>query len=116
SYRGRRRGNLSINAGLTTSVGFYREILEDKRRSRQGLPGRLYSTGVLLVLAGLFVIVLPVGLSQLNEPGFSVIRAWIPFSLLLVVGGAFFLTLRRRDRRWLRREMDTLASLEKENQ
>jgi len=52
----------------------------------------------------------------LDTPGPPDLRPWIPFLLLLVFWGIGFIVLGRRGRRWLRRELETLDALEKENQ
>jgi hypothetical protein len=119
-------GNLAFNAGMTTCLSFYRSILLSyshaiallDRQQRIIGPRLLTDGGTLLLLAGLGALLIrPVQryYQLLQAPGPPSLRPWIPFLILLVIWGASFITLRRRQKAWLQREFESLEALEKEN-
>ena len=107
-------GSLSLNAGLTTCLSFYRNVLERQRR----LGGwRFNALGTTLLLAGLAVLLIaPLRryYQLLHEPTPPSLRPWIPFLILLILWVISFIVVRRRRRGWIRREFEVLEALEKE--
>ena len=99
------------DAALTTSLNFYRRILDRQRSLR--LPGKWNALGLFFLFAGLFVMVAPVALSQFQRPGPSGLRNWIPFFLILVAWGISYILIGRRTRQSLRREYEALDALER---
>jgi peptidoglycan/LPS O-acetylase OafA/YrhL len=93
-------------------------MLEGQRTLRLGGRRRFSEIGTIFLLVGLIVLLLPViaNYYEFDKTGPPDLRPWIPFLLLLVLWGIGFIVLSRRGRRWLRRELETLAALEKENQ
>jgi hypothetical protein len=110
-------GNLAANAGLTTCLNFYRNMLERQRRLRIGRRRRLVGIGTILLFVGLFVLLIPpfrVFYQSLHEPAGPNLKAWIPLLVILAIWVIAYIRIKKRDRTWLRREFETLEALEQE--
>jgi hypothetical protein len=111
AWRNRRRENLAPEMAMTTCIQFYRRLLEPNRTYEQWT-----AVCLLLIFFGMMLILLPMVSSQIQNPTSGVaLRNILPFSLILVFWGVSFILIRRRHQRWLRRELEILAALEREN-
>ena len=71
---------------------------------------------LLLMFLGVLLIVLPMVSKQIEDPNSRVsIRSILPFSILMIGWAISFIFMRRRQQRWIRRELALLSILEKEN-
>ena len=105
------QGGDPTELGMTTGLRFYRRLLE---------PHRAYAkwtaVSLLLIFFGMMLILIPMVSRQIADPNSRVsIRNILPFSLILVTWGVSFVLLRRRQQRWLRRELELLSTLETEH-
>jgi uncharacterized membrane protein len=110
-WKGAQQRNPASDMALTTSIQFYRRLLE---------PQRIYERGVavflLLAFVGMLLLIIPVVARQIEDPNSRIsLRPWVPFLVILLGWGVAFLTVRRRQQRWVRRELELLSTLEKEN-
>jgi hypothetical protein len=71
---------------------------------------------LLLMFFGVLLVVVPMVSRQIEDPNSPVsIRNILHFSILMVGWGISFIFMRRRQQRWIRRELELLSMLEKEN-
>ena len=111
-WRGVRSSNPAPDIAMTTGIQFYRRLLEP-----QSTRDTWNAVCLLLIFFSLMLILLPGVSNQIENPNSRVsIRSILPFSLILVAWGVSFIVLRRRQQRGLRRELEMLSTLEKENQ
>lgn len=111
AWKNRRRGNLAPEMALTTCIQFYRRLLEPRRTYEKWT-----AVCLLLVFFGMMLILLPMVSNQIENPASQVsVRSILPFSIILALWGLTFILMRRRHQRWLRRELEILSALEKEN-
>lgn len=108
-----RQGNLSINAGLTSSLQFYRTAIESCARSS------IFNPGTILMFLGLAVLsIQPVRryYELFQQSGFPSLPPWLPIVvLLLVVWAIIVIIVNQKNRAWTQREFQVLETLEKEN-
>ena len=110
-WRGVRSSNPEPNIAMTTGIQFYRRMLEP-----QSARDAWTAVCLLLIFFSLMLILLPEVSNQIENPNSRVsIRSIIPFSLILVAWGISFIVLRRRQLRALRRELEMLSTLERDN-
>ena len=111
AYHGyKQMGRLASEAALCTSFEFYRRELERQRDFDRHIWRR---SGLPLAFAGMAMIVVPGLIKALESPRLLLNAA--PFFVLLAVWFVIFLSMRRRNRRKLQREIDELNVLEREN-
>lgn len=111
-YRIIRQGNLSINAGLTSSLQFCRSTIESCARSR------IFNPGTILMFLGLAVVsIRPVRryYELFQQSGFPSLPPWLPVVVLLVVWAIIAIIVNRKNRAWTQREFQVLETLEEEN-
>ncbi len=110
-WKGAQMGNPAPGMAMTTGIQAYRQLLRPRRSEETW--GALT---LLLTLFGLMLILLPMVAGLLNDPNREApfVRI-LPFSLILVAWGVSFVIGRRRRQAWLRRELELLSNLEKEN-
>ena len=112
-YRITRQGNLSINAGLTSSLQFYRSTIESCAHSG------IFNPGTILMFLGLAVLsIRPVRryYALFQQSGFPSLPPWLPIVVLLVVVWAIIaIIVNKKNRAWTQREFQVLETLEKEN-
>jgi hypothetical protein len=101
-------GALKRDAALKTSVQFYRSRLNRWREFR-----RRSGVGLVLMLSGTMILVGGVAIESLRQPAPP--KAILPFCLILAAWGVSYIIIGRRQRRWIKRELETLELLEKEN-
>jgi hypothetical protein len=112
-YRIIRQGNLSINAGLTSSLQFYRSTIESCARSGIFNPGTIL---MFLGLAGLSTRPARRYYELFQQSGFSSLPPWLPIVVLLLVMWAIIaIIVNKKNRVWTQREFQVLETLEKEN-
>jgi Kef-type K+ transport system membrane component KefB len=111
AFKGGLPQTFEADAALTTSLEFYRRILDRQRTLR--LPGNWTALGLFFLFAGLFVMVAPIALATLQRPSPSSLNPWIPFAMILVAWGISYILIGRRTRAWFRREYEALDALEK---
>jgi len=116
SYRMISRGTLATNAGVTTSLDFYRNILERQRSLLIGRRSLVWRAGTGMVLIGLAVLIIPEiqrFYRLLQGPERPSLLVWMPFGVILTLWVAAAVVISRRQRSWLRREFESLEALEK---
>ena len=101
-------GTLAEDSALTTSIQFYRTRLNRWREF-----GRRSGIGLASVLGGTLILVGGVAIESLRHP--PSLTAILPFCLLLAAWGVSYIIIGRRQRRWIKHELETLEVLEKEN-
>jgi hypothetical protein len=116
SYRMISRGTLASNPGLTTSLDFYRDMLERQRSLLIGRRSLVWRAGTGMVLTGLAVLIIP-EIRQfyrlLQAPERRSLLVWMPFGVILTLWVVAVVIISRRQRSWLRREFESLETLEK---
>ena len=62
------------------------------------------------------LVLLPMLSKQIEDPNSRVsIRSILPFSILMIGWAISFIFMRRRQQRWIQRELELLSMLQKEN-
>jgi len=110
-WKGAVRENPAPDMAMTTGLQFYRRLLE---------PQPFYEKGValflLLAFIGVMLLLIPSVARQIEDPNSRVsLRPWVPFLVIIVAWGVTYIAVRRRQQRWVRRELDLLSNLEREN-
>ena len=110
-WKGARRGNPAPDIAMTTGIQFYRRLLAPQRTFEKGM-----AVGLLLIFFGMMLFMIPEVSRAIQNPNSRVsIRNIMPISIILVAWGVSAIVLRRRHQRWLRRELEMLSALEREN-
>jgi hypothetical protein len=102
-------GSLARDAALATGVQFYRT-----RLNRYGEFPRRWRIGALLFFGGTLILVGEVMIESVRHP--PPLKNILPFCLLIAAWGVLFIVQRRRQRRWIKRELETLDLLEREKE
>jgi uncharacterized membrane protein (DUF485 family) len=110
-WRGAQVANREPDIAMTPGIDYYRRLLE---------PQRAYDSWtavfLLLMFFGVLLVLLPMVSKQIEDPNSRVsIRSILPFSILMIGWAISFIFMRRRQQRWIRRELELLSILEKEN-
>ena len=67
----------------------------------------------MLMFGGTMILVSGVVIASLRHP--APLKAILPFCLILAAWGISYIVIGRRQRLWIKRELETLDLLEKEN-
>jgi lipopolysaccharide export LptBFGC system permease protein LptF len=110
AYRWTWPGTLAADATLSTSLDFYRRELERRHDYARHVWRR---AGLTFCFAGLALVVLPALIGAFRTP--RLLLNVVPLFVLLIIWFVVFFSMRRRNQRRLRREIDELKMLGGEN-
>jgi hypothetical protein len=92
------------DAAGSSSIQFYRVALKS-------FGGSQWKLGQVLILGGSLIVVIPIIFASWTNP--PPLKAIAPFCILLATWGVLYIYVRRRQRRWMKRELRFLDEIER---